>query len=515
MLELSSSQLTLIELRKSVDGQDSDELAASSVAWRKSAVSLDSPEGVEELTAAFREAARTHDLHGCKVRVVLSGDYCVLRTLRGAVDEVQRELLQLEQRSRMYLSLGVGEKVLVSSTWAVDARHAHATAAVCNQATLDAIQAASDAAGIDVAVIEPALCALARAARRLAETPTGAYLLVNVSPSSVEVGVCHEDQLLLDYRPGGRAASTNLLPLLENHLNRLSRHIGRCLRTAPPDIRQVYLCGDEQSVRRAAQQFERQAAIKVHVIKPQDVRATWRFASGEGCVSAAGLGGVLAAYLAEDERGVPNLMQHIIECKRAPLRPALVRSALPLAATLLVAASMAFVNARLQSELDVMQTELDGLAVAEARSTELRLQLLAARAKLTELDKLAGQLPAELGEELILSIAACMPSDVWLRQLEITDRRRARLQGASYLEAGVYDFVRWLELAPRLDEVALRGTSPSTSANGPVTSFDLELTISSEHQPPQPHHRSAAAADASKSPVGAGLAAATPSLPAD
>src|SRR5690606_20567557 len=96
--------------------------------------------------------------------------------------------------------------------------------------------------------IEPVLCALSRAAQRLPETPAGSYLLVNVNPSGMEVGVCHDGHLLLDYRPGGRTASANLLPSLENHLNRLSRHVGRCLRIPPPEIKDVYLCGNESSV---------------------------------------------------------------------------------------------------------------------------------------------------------------------------------------------------------------------------------------------------------------------------
>ena len=60
-----------------------------------------------------------------------------------------------------------------------------------------------------------------------------------------------------------------------------------------------------------------------------------------------------------------------------------------------------------------------------------------------------------------------MPSDVWLSQLEVTDRTTVRLHGASYLEAGVYDFVRWLEQAPGFAEVALKRTSATTSAVGP------------------------------------------------
>jgi hypothetical protein len=52
-----------------------------------------------------------------------------------------------------------------------------------------------------------------------------------------------------------------------------------------------------------------------------------------------------------------------------------------------------------------------------------------------------------------------------------------RLHGASFQEAGVYDYVRWLELAPGIDEVALKRTSATTVGSGPATSFELELTL--------------------------------------
>jgi hypothetical protein len=483
VLELASSDLHVAELQKRGDG-GADEIAASVCTWRTEAASLHTPEGLAELTEALREVARQYTMYGVEIRMVLSGEFCVLRTIRGAVEEVRSELQQLEQRSRLYLSLGPGEKVLVSNTRAIDARHAQALSAVCNRATLETIQSAADAAGIEIAVIEPALSALSRAVMRLPETPSGSYLLVHVNPSGVEVGVCHEGQLLLDYRPGGQTGVADLPTLLEKHLNRLSRHVGRYLRTSPPDLNHLYLCGDEKTAEAAMRQFKRQSSLKVRYVRPQDVKATWQISDeSKDDVTTAALGALLATYLPAGDADAPNLMQHIIDRKRQPIRPVLVRSAMPLAATLLLAATLGVVNVREQQSLNVMRSELDSLAVVEARATELRLQLLASKTKLTQLEKLAAQLPSDLGNALVLRLAGCMPSDVWLSRLEVTDSLTVKLHGASYLEAGVYDFVRWLEQAPGLAEVALKSTSPSSSANGPTTNFELELTLANFAKP--------------------------------
>jgi hypothetical protein len=478
VLELSSNDLGIVELHRSGSDDGEDEVTSTAVCWRRTAASVTSAEGRAELAAAFRDVARQHAMHGAEIRVVLSGEFCVLRTFRGTVESVKAELQRLEQRSRLYLSLGPGEKVLVSNTQALDARHAHALAAVCNEATLEAIQLATEAAGLEISAIEPSLTALCRAVTRLAETPTGSYLVVNINPSGMEVGVCHEGQLLLDYRPGGRTAAGDLPTLLETHLNRLSRHVGRCLHTAAPELRRIYLCGDVAAVQGAIKQFKRRSTLEVRHVRPADVKATWSISSDSAQeVTATALGSLLASYLPGDDSDAPNLMRHIIDCKREPLRPTLVRSSIPIAATLLAMAALSVINAREEQALNALRAEIDGLAVAGARATELRLQLLSSRGKLSQLERLAQQLPGDLGDDLVKRLAGCMPSDVWLSRVEILDRSSIRLSGASYLEAGVYDFVRWLEQAPGFDEVALKGTRPSSAASGPTTSFELELSL--------------------------------------
>jgi Tfp pilus assembly protein PilN len=171
------------------------------------------------------------------------------------------------------------------------------------------------------------------------------------------------------------------------------------------------------------------------------------------------------------------LLQVLLKGMLPPLRPALIRSAMPLAATLLVALILSFANRYEQGAVNDMQIELDRLATAERKASEFKLQILAADAKRTQLASLASGLGHELGAKALRSLAACMPDDVWLTRVELEDSAKVRLQGASYLEAGVYDFVRWLEQAPGFAEVALRGTSPTLSDTGLTTSFELELTL--------------------------------------
>jgi hypothetical protein len=479
VIELTSSEMRIAYLERSAVPGGVDQVSAWKSRWRKNAPALETPEGLDELTAALRDAARRHNMFTADVRVVLNGKFCVTRTVRGSVDAVRSELQRLEQRSRLYLSLGPGEKVLVSRMRLLDARHAHALAAACNKATLETVQNAAENAGIELSVVEPALSALNRAASRLPDRPEEPFLLVHFAETTTEIGVCHEGRLLLDYRPGGATSMSELSALLQSHLNRLNRHAARYVRSAsPPNIKHVFLCGDDAAAKAASLHFGRTSPMCVRVIEPGDIQSTWTLNEAAASeATAAALGGLLLSYLPADESDAPNFMQHILECRREPLRPTLLRSLAPLAATLLIAASLSIYNARQRSGLESMQTELDGLAVSAAKATELRLKLSASEAKLAQLRQLAAKLPAELGDGAIRRLGACMPSDVWLNQLRVTDQARATLSGASYLEGGVYEFVRWLELAPGFEEIALKRTNASSSAAGPATSFELELTL--------------------------------------
>lgn len=476
-IELTANELRVAQLERGVEGGAGDQVSAFAVRWRKDAPNLASPEGLAELTVALRDIARRFSMFTAEIRILLGGDYCITRSVRGTVEEVRAELQRLEQRSRLYLSLGPGEKVLVSHTRLLDARHAQALAAACNKRTLEAVQTAAENAGLEITVIEPALSALARAVNRLPNVPAEPYLLVHMTEAATEIAIVHEGRLLLDYRPGGVSGTTDLPSLLGSHLNRLNRHVARYLRTSTA-LKHVFLYGEDQLVRTATEQFRKRSSLEVRIALPAEVQATWRLVKDAAqTVSAPALGGLLVAYLPADECVVPNLMQHILEGRQEPLRPRVIRSCMPMAAVLLLSLGMSWITAGQRRELAAMQAEADSLAVAAAKATELRLQLTTADLQLTQLKKLAGSLPGDLGIGAVRQLGACMPGDVWLSSLLVTDRRNVQLQGASYLEAGVYDFVHWLELAPGFTNVALKRTTAAAGASGAATSFELELTL--------------------------------------
>jgi hypothetical protein len=107
--------------------------------------------------------------------------------------------------------------------------------------------------------------------------------------------------------------------LLDSHLNRLNRHVGRYLRTSSTGLRHVLLCGESAAVSAAASQFKLNSTLETRVVRPADVQASWQLTPGAvEAATAPALGGLLLAYLPVEECDAPNLMQHILAGKLEP-----------------------------------------------------------------------------------------------------------------------------------------------------------------------------------------------------
>jgi Tfp pilus assembly protein PilN len=159
------------------------------------------------------------------------------------------------------------------------------------------------------------------------------------------------------------------------------------------------------------------------------------------------------------------------------LRPILIRTFLPVAVVLLVAAGLGLLRLHQWRTIGGLRTELDALAPICARATELRLKLTAANAKLHELSELSKQLPAADWQQVFSQISQSMPDDVWLDRISVQDCEAAALSGASYSDSGVYDFVGYLKNVPGVADIALESTGIGQSDSGPTTNFELKLSL--------------------------------------
>jgi len=477
VVELAESALKALIVHRKDDG--SDEVEAVSIQWRYQAHSLHSDQGRDELAVALRSLAEKKKIFGAPIHFVLGGRYCVTKVIQGATDQVRSELQQLQQRSRLYLRLGPGEKVTVSNSRSLDARHSYAIASVCNAKTLDVINSAVSKAGMEIESIEPGLVASTRAIGRIQNVPETPCLVIHLEEDSVEIGVALHGRLLLEYRPGFCKEAGDLVEMLSTHLGRLERHVGRQLGMKPPRLQKIYLYGEPLLVRDASNVLSTVKTFDAQEVTSQYVQATWNLIEDPAEPSSLqAIGGLLGTYLAANERESPNFVDHLLAISREPLKPVLVRSFAPLAAVLLLGASMLLVNFYERSKLNDLRAQLRELAPASAKAEDLRVRLTSVASKHAQLNQLAAKIPAPLSADLFRSIGQCMPGEVWLNSLNVSGVESLELTGSSYMETGVFDFVRWLELAPGIKDVALRSTQSGVSSYGSMTSFDVAINLS-------------------------------------
>ncbi len=492
VIEVCRSMLHLaLVARTPVNDTSGDRVVTRSILWRKEANSLHTDQGVEELTEAFRTLVSEERLAGARVRIALGGEYCVTRVITGPTDDVRREFAELEERSLRYLTLGPGPKALAGNTQQLDARHQHALLAVANQRTLDQLMQVAAAVNLQIESIEPSLIALSRAQAHVKSACEEACLIVQLDEDVAELGICHRGRLLLDYRPGGHTNAENVAGVVAQHLSRLQRYVQRYHSYLDAPIHHVYLAGDAKAVARARQKFDGLSSFDVRVLEPIDLDMNWKHAAEvPGTDLAATLGSAMALYSETTEQQGPNLIERALALHREPMRPILIRSAIPFAAVILVAAALFVFQLKQWSETASLQAQLEGLAPACAHATELRLKLGSSERKLGELQGLQKQLPQPNWQQVFSHISQSMPDDVWLDRLSIRDGSSAALAGASYTDEGVYGFVGYLKQVPDVAEIALEGTGVGQSATGPTTHFTLQLTLANAagHSEKESHH---------------------------
>ena len=479
VVEVCRSMLHMALVARNSGGEgNTDRVVTRSIRWRKEASSLNTEQGVRELTAAFRTLVAEERLAGAKVRIALGGEFCVTRVITGPTEDVRREFAELEDRSLRYLTLGPGPKALAGNIQQLDARHQHAVLAVANQLTLDHLMQIADAVGLQIESIEPSLIALSRTQAQLKDACKDACLIIQLDEDVAELGVCHNGRLLLDYRPGGHTNAGNVAALVAQHLSRLQRYIERYHSYLDAPLRHVYLAGDVEAVARAKEEFSKLPNFELHVLEPADIDMPWNHAAEmPGTDLAAALGTAMALYSDSTEKQGPNLIETALAQLREPMRPILIRSLAPIAAVLLVAAGLFLFQIKQWREIAAVRGELDALAPVCARATELRLQLGAAENKLSQLQALDKQLPHPHWQLILQHIAQSMPDDVWLDRISFHDGASAALSGASFTDGGVYDFVGYLKQVPAIAEIALEGTGVGQSATGPTTNFTLQVTL--------------------------------------
>jgi len=481
-IEVCHSSLHIAVSDKTPGGAVS--LSTRSVQWRREATSLYCETGVTELTAAMKELTADFQLEGAPVYLALDGDFCVTRVVTGTAKHVRTELDQLQERSVRYLSLGHGSKTLGECVREIDARHQYALLAVVNEKVLDALVDVVNEVGLKIQLIEPSLVSLCRFVGRTGRDTENPVLIVKLGKGGLEVGISHQGRLLLDYRPAGSETDGQVAAIVAKHLGRLQRYCDRYVRLTEGRLERVLLCGEPEAAEIARASFEKQGVIEAEMLDPQAVDGVWEFDSSDsGTVLAPVLGTCLLGIEPETEDTGPDLLTGLTGRDRRRFLPTVLKVFWPLAAALLVAVALKGLEFREQERCHVLEQEMACFGLDHKHVRELLAKIAHARERIGYLNGIKSKLSNPPWHELSTSIGQCLSDDTWVQFLHADSGGHVVLNGVSYSEKGLFDFMHWLRKHPEIDHVALHSTNPITDQSQRSIQFHIECDLAGSSSP--------------------------------
>jgi Tfp pilus assembly protein PilN len=480
-IEISQNDVSLIVIEQKTDGRA--QVRGRRVAWRKEAKDIAEEGGAAELVAAINDFVADEELAGMSVHVALNSNYCVTRVAAGEREKVEDELQVLHDRSNQYLMLGPGEKALARSLLPIDAKQIQGWLTVTNRDTLDVIVDSLEQANLKVDLIEHAMVSLCRAVTRMPSQDDSPTIIVELNERGVDVGVAYKGRLLFDYRPGGLKSKNQVAQIIKRHLERIQRYCSRHFPFAEGDISQVFICGATEDVAEVRKELDEVSDLKSTRLSPQSILAECGFSSDDVDYDdvVAPLGAALLDQSdlvpSADERGIANLLDFVRSVRHEPLIPGLAKLAWPIVATLGVAILLFIASMLESSGARGYAYEQEQLDDQMAKVQRMRSATAVANVKILHLQKIESGALNPGWHKLLSMLGRSMAEPVWLDGIRVEQDGAMTISGPSRTEDAIFEFVRYLQKIPEMNDVNLESQVPaprepwSGNANGSTTWF--------------------------------------------
>lgn len=483
-VEIGKADLSLVIVDKS---SEPHMVRGAHQTWLKEAESLSHDEAVADLAATLSELVVQERLTGAKVNIALSSDFCVTRVVAGENDRVRAEMRSLNDRSNQYLLLGAGDKAVAESTSAIDAKQTQAWLTVTNSRTLTNLTSAFSQAGLQVRLIEHDMVAICRAVGHMDLDNESPVIVVKLNEYGVVLGVSYKGTLLFDYRPGGVDCKGRIAEIVHRHLDRIQRYCNRQFRFATGEISKVLLCGSDEEIESARKQFsESRMHLEPVALVTSEVFPDWKIV-GELGVSASSFAAAGSA-LVEDERlgaaasgrGMPNLMDYVLNANRAPLLPSLIRTAWPIAAVLMLAVGVYSAAIWKGSSASALEAKVQQFEAQMGSLEAMKRKTTVTNTKLKYLKGIEESLMHPAWHELLAWIGQSMPEGVGLDTFRVDHDGTVSITGPGASEEMIFEFVGYLKQIPVLDQVNLEAQRPIKLPQGTAIKFDIKCKFNDQ-----------------------------------
>ncbi|QDU76155.1 Fimbrial assembly protein (PilN) [Bremerella volcania] len=446
-------------------------------AWQEGGIKIATEEGMQGLRRALRSLLANVPRTVDKAYVALSGEFCVTRVVSDTNDNVSHEVREIESRSRLYLSLGHGPKVVAGSIVQQDPRHQHATVSVVHRQTIEAILDVAKSAGLSVIAVEPTVISLCRLMGAMGLDREAPSLLVCPGQSGVEIAVSFQGQLYLDYRPAGITRQEEIAEILVHHLERLQRYCRRHARVLKNSIASVYLTGEQYRAESIREQLGDRLNMPVQILETIAAESELTPLLRSVPIShypAAGMG-LLA--IREYATPGPNLMERLKSDHEEHLLRRAAKVLGPIAAVMLCAviAWGYLIEQRWHvQQLESQAAELDPI---HRESLLLRGAMRRGRETLNVHQQIGRQLRQPDVAEWVHALGSKVPQNIWLTSISLDNEGDLTIEGNTTTEASIYTYSEEIGHLPFVNRATVDGAIPSATKAGPAIKFTIHCDI--------------------------------------
>lgn len=445
--------------------------------WQDGGLGIATDEGMQGLKKALRtllaNVPRTVD----EAYVALSGEYCVTRVVSDTNDNVAHEVREIESRSRLYLSLGHGPKVVAGSIVQQDPRHQHATVSVVHRQTIEAILDVAKSVGLAVIAVEPTVISLCRLMGAMGLDREAPSLLVCPGQSGVEIAISFQGQLYLDYRPAGITQQEEIAEILVQHLERLQRYCRRHARVLQNSISSVYLAGERYRADSIREQLGDRLNMPVQILETIATESELTPLLREVPIShypAAGMG-LLA--IREYATPGPNLMERLKSDHEEHLLSRAAKVLGPIAAALLFAAVVWGYLFEQRWQLKQLQSQAAELEPIHRESLLLRGAMKQGRETLNVHEQIGRQLRQPDISKWVHTLGSKVPQNSWLTSINLDQEGDLSIEGNATAEASIFSFAEEIGHLPFVNRATVDGAIPSATKSGPAVKFKIHCDI--------------------------------------
>ncbi len=428
-----------------------------------------------ELPRLARDKSFSREL----THVSLHNRYCITRVVTGDKDQIEEQFQEIEQNSQHYLQLGLGDKLLGTSSIRLEDAHWYGQVAIIKRGLIETIENATKEASLELESVECALSSIARLAgcAGLDDTP---LLIVWPGAGGTEIGISFSGRLQLNYHAGAANTAETTVRVVSKHLKRLRRFCDRYRQVGgSTELRRVLVLADADQTQTLKETLEQLDFDHVYTMSDFHASAIGDTLGGQqidspGALSA--LGGLL--YHMED-KVIPmtDIYRRHLDSKPKSLFRMLVGNGWPIIAASVLFSSVLATNRWLDSQVQDLEIQLaDQSDNAGDRQGQL-FGLSESREFLSEISRLENALDQVSMQTIIGAIAKCMPDDARLETLAIDGEGRLQIKGTMLHGDRTYELLKALGGLPGVKDVALESVGSAVNFGQKATLFEIHCEI--------------------------------------